>query len=83
MNTITFAEAQHNLGKIMDAAVKEGSYTQITRPDAQDVVLMSLDSFNGLMETVYLLRSSANMAHLTRSIAEYNAGQVASKAQQN
>ena len=31
---------------------------------------MSLDTYNSLMETVHLLRSSANAAHLQRSLEQ-------------
>ena len=48
----------------------------ITRRDASDAVVMSIDSFNSLMETVHLLRSPANAAHLARSIAQLREGQV-------
>ena len=37
---------------------------------------MSLDTFNSLMETVHLLRSPANAAHLERSIAQYRGGKT-------
>jgi len=37
---------------------------------------MSLDQFNGLMETVHLLKSPANAAHLAKSIKQYQKGQV-------
>ena len=52
------------------------SYTVITRHDAPDAVLMSLDTFNSLLETVHLLKSPANAAHLARSIEQYRLGQV-------
>lgn len=40
---------------------------------------MSFDTFNSLMETVHLLRSPANAAHLARSIEQHRRGQVAKK----
>jgi antitoxin YefM len=40
---------------------------------------MSLDTFNGLMETVHLLKSPANAAHLARSVEQYRQGQVLKK----
>jgi antitoxin YefM len=39
-------------------------------------VLLSLDSFNSLMETVHLLKSPANAAHLARSLAQMESGKT-------
>jgi antitoxin YefM len=39
---------------------------------------MSLESFNSMMETVHLLKSPANAAHLERSIAQFRAGKAVS-----
>ncbi len=36
---------------------------------------MQLDQFNGLMETVHLLKSPANAAHLAKSIEQYHSGE--------
>jgi antitoxin YefM len=52
------------------------SYMVITRRDAPDAVPMSLDTFNSLLETVHLLKSPANAAHLARSIEQFRQGQV-------
>ncbi|WP_333377339.1 type II toxin-antitoxin system Phd/YefM family antitoxin [Microcoleus sp. T3_D1] len=48
----------------------------ITRRDAEDAVVMSLEFFNSLLETVHLLKSPANAAHLERSIAQFKQGKV-------
>jgi antitoxin YefM len=37
---------------------------------------MSLDYYNSLMETVHLLKSPANAAHLAKSIAQYRNNQT-------
>jgi antitoxin YefM len=39
---------------------------------------MSLDTFNSLMETVHLLKSPANAAHLAHSIQQFHAGELVS-----
>ncbi|WP_209422106.1 type II toxin-antitoxin system Phd/YefM family antitoxin [Melaminivora jejuensis] len=57
-------------------AFEDADYTVIVRRDAPDAVVMSLDTFNSLMETVHLLKSPANATHLARSIAQLRAGQV-------
>jgi antitoxin YefM len=51
-------------------------YTVITRRDAEDAVVMSMDHYNSLMETVHLLKSPANAAHLSKSIEQYQSGKV-------
>lgn len=76
MRVVNFSEAQNSLKSVIDQVIAEADYTVITRRDAPDVVLMSLDTFNGLMETVHLLKSPANAARLARSIAQLCQGQV-------
>ncbi|MBE2201127.1 MAG: type II toxin-antitoxin system prevent-host-death family antitoxin [Anaerolinea sp.] len=76
MEVVTFTEARNNLKRILDRVVDDADYTVITRRDAQDTVVMSLDSFNSLLETVYLLQSPANAAHLARSIEQFRGGEV-------
>jgi len=39
---------------------------------------MSLDYFNAMQETLHLLKSPANVAHLEKSIAQYRAGKTQS-----
>lgn len=48
----------------------------ITRCDAPEAVLVSLDTFNSLLENVHLLKSPANAVHLARSIEQLSQGQV-------
>ncbi len=79
MKIVTFAEARNKLKTILDQVVDDADYTVITRRDADDAVVMSLDYFNSLLETVHLLKSPANAAHLERSIAQYRQGQVTEK----
>jgi len=44
----------------------------VTRQNARGVVLMSEDDYVGLIDTVHLLKSSANATRLLRSIKEAN-----------
>ena len=79
MEVITFTEARNKLKNVLDRVVDDADYTVITRRDADDAVVMSLDYFNSLLETVHLLKSPANAAHLERSIAQYRRGEVTEK----
>ncbi len=46
----------------------------ITRKNEAPVVMMSLEDYQSMEETTYLLRSPANARHLLASIAELEAG---------
>lgn len=76
MKVVNFSEARNQLKRVLDQVVDDADYTVITRRDAEDAVVMSLDQFNGLMETVHLLKSPANAAHLSKSIQQYRAGKT-------
>ena len=75
MNVVNFSEARNNLKEVIDRVVQDADVTVITRRDAPDAVLMSLDQYNSLLETVHLLSSPANAAHLARSLSELRLGQ--------
>jgi antitoxin YefM len=76
MRVINFSDARNHLKSVIDQVVSDEDFTIITRRDADDAVVMSLDHFNGLMETVHLLKSPANVAHLSKSIQQYRSGKT-------
>ena len=76
MRVVNFSEARSGLKSVIDQVIADADYTVISRRDAPDAVLMSLDTFNSLLETVHLLKSPANAVHLARSIEQYRAGQL-------
>ncbi len=80
MRIVNFSEARSSLKKLIDQVVDDADFTIITRRDAPDAVMMSLDTFNGLMETAYLLKTPANAAHLARSIKQYRQGKHIERA---
>ena len=76
MRVINFSEARNNLKTVLDQVIDDADYTVITRRDAEDAVVMSLDTFNSLLETFHLLKSPANAEHLAKSIAQYRKGET-------
>ncbi len=76
MRVVNFSEARNNLKSVLNQVTDDADYTIITRRDSEDAVVMSLETFNSLMETFYLFKSPANAAHLTKSIEEFRSGKV-------
>ncbi|MFA0144436.1 type II toxin-antitoxin system prevent-host-death family antitoxin [Vibrio kanaloae] len=79
MRIVSFTEARNGLKAVLDGVVNDADTTVITRRDSEDAVVMSLDYYNSLMETVHLLRSPQNAEHLHRSIAQYRAGKTTAR----
>jgi antitoxin YefM len=79
MRVVNFSEARNNLKKVIDSVVEDADYAVIARRDAPDAVVMSLDTFNSMVETVHLLKTPANAAHLARSIAQLRKGKTRSR----
>ncbi|MDM8545460.1 type II toxin-antitoxin system prevent-host-death family antitoxin [Candidatus Venteria ishoeyi] len=76
MRIVSFTEARNGLKSVLDGVVNDADCTVITRRDTEDAVVMSMAYYNSLIETVHLLKSPANAAHLEKSIAQFNAGKV-------
>jgi antitoxin YefM len=73
MNTITYTSARSNLAQTMDKVCDDHAPVIITRKAAQPVVMMSLDDYEALEETAYLLRSPKNARRLLESIVQLEA----------
>ena len=76
MQVVSFSEARESFKAVLDRVEADADVTLITRRHAQGAVVMSLDTYNSLMETVHLLRSPANAAHLQRSLEQAERGQL-------
>jgi len=48
----------------MDTVCKDGETVIVTRKDGQNVVMLSLDDFNSIQETIYLISSRRNAERL-------------------
>ena len=76
MRIISFSEARNRLKQVIDQVVDNADVAIITRRDAPDAVVMSLETFNSWQETVHLLKTPANAAHLAQSLAQLRAGKL-------
>jgi antitoxin YefM len=80
MRVISFSDARSSLKKVIDQVVDDSDVAVISRRDAPDAVLMSLDTFNSWMETVHLLKTPANVARLEKSIQQLRKGKTKQRA---
>jgi len=78
VQVVSFSEARESFKAVLDRVEADADVTLITRRHAKGAVVMSLDTYNSLMETVHLLRSPANAAHLQRSLEQADRGELIS-----
>ena len=70
MEAITYSHTRQNLAEIMNKVADDHAPVLITRQTGQPVVMMSLQDFNALEETAYLMRSPKNAKRLMESIEQ-------------
>lgn len=77
MKVVTYSYARNSLKSVLDDVVQDADVTIISRRDAEgDAVVMSLDSYNSIMETLHLTSNPANSSALARAIAQDKAGRA-------
>lgn len=79
MKSITYSDARQNLAQTMNKVCEDHDSILITRKKAQSVILMSLEDYNSIAETAYLLQSPANAKRLYDSIQQYEQGDYQSR----
>lgn len=79
MTAITYTAARENLAATMDRVCLDCDPVIITRNRDQAVVMLSLEDYESLQETTYLLRSPANAKRLFDSIESLEKGKLITK----
>ena len=79
MTAVTLNEAKEDLEHLIERVIADAEPAIVCTDSGERAVLMSLDEFNSWKETLYLLASPANAAHLSKSIEEAQAGQTVEK----
>jgi antitoxin YefM len=75
MNAITYTEARANLSETITQVCDDHSPVIITKKKDRAVVMISLDDYEAMEETAYLLRSPKNAQRLMESIKELESGE--------
>lgn len=74
MRSKTYTEAREKLSDIIEKVCEDHNPYIITKRRDKAVVMMSLEDYESLTETAYLLRSPKNVRRLLESIKELEEG---------
>ncbi|MFS4439468.1 type II toxin-antitoxin system Phd/YefM family antitoxin [Paracoccaceae bacterium GXU_MW_L88] len=71
---MTYTDARASLKDVMDRVIHDRTEVVVTRKNREAVVMISLDDFNAIQETLHLQKSPENARRLQSSIAQLDAG---------
>ncbi|PXA03660.1 type II toxin-antitoxin system prevent-host-death family antitoxin [Coraliomargarita sinensis] len=74
MNAMTYSSARENLAKTITDVCRNHDPVIITKKGVESVVMMSLEDYESMKETTYLLRSPKNARRLLESIQQLEEG---------
>ena len=73
MEIVTYSDARANLKSLMDRVVEDRVPYTVTRQRGKAVVMIALDDWNSMQETIHLRASAANAARLDAAMADADA----------
>ena len=79
MIAANFTEFRTDLKRYLDNVEENNETLIIKRKSGKGIVMISLDEYNSILETVHLLKSKANADRLFESINQMNNGDGLSK----
>ena len=80
MRTMSYTESRARYAEVLDRVVDDREEVVITRAGHEPVVIVSLDEYESLRETAYLMRSPANARRLLDAMEQLEAGRGVARA---
>jgi antitoxin YefM len=74
MNVVNYSDFRGSLKKYLDAVTNDHDTLIVPRANDKSVVIISLDEYNSLTETMYLIKSEANRARLQEALIRADQG---------
>lgn len=74
MSTATYNEVNRNFEHFFNRVIDDADTLVVNREGAESAVLMSMNEFNSLMETLHLLSSPETMADIRQADADLRDG---------
>lgn len=76
MQILNFSQARASLKQTMEDVCRDHEPAVVTRQRGEPVVVMSLEDYNSMLETLHLLREPTNAERLRESIGQLEAGEA-------
>jgi antitoxin YefM len=74
MEVLNYTEFRQNLAKSLDKVNNDAEIVIVSRSKGKNVVVMDLDEYNAMTETLHIIKSDANRKRLQEAIDEMNKG---------
>ncbi|MBE2204944.1 MAG: type II toxin-antitoxin system Phd/YefM family antitoxin [Chthoniobacterales bacterium] len=78
MQTVNYTDARNQLAGLMEAASRDREPITITRNGTGVAVLLAIEEYKAMEETLHLHSTRANAVQIQQSLADYAAGNVRS-----
>ncbi|HRP58206.1 type II toxin-antitoxin system prevent-host-death family antitoxin [Agriterribacter sp.] len=72
MKIVNYSEFRNNLSQNLNAVNDDREIVIVSRTRGKNVVVMDLDEYNAIQETLHLTGTKANRKRLEEAIAEMN-----------
>ena len=76
MDATTYTQARKNFAAVMNRVCDDHAPVIITRQNERPVVMMSLEDYNAIQETLYLVKSPRNAARLANALQDIDKNEV-------
>jgi antitoxin YefM len=74
MDVLNYTEFRQNLAKSLDRVNDDAEIVIVSRSKGKNVVVMDLNEYNSMTETLHIIKSEANRKRLQEAIDEMNSG---------
>ena len=75
----TYSDVRNNLKAVCDTITDNDETVIVTRKNENNIVMMSIDQYNNIMENMYVRSSKKNYERLLESIEQLKAGKTVNK----
>lgn len=79
MRVVNYSEFRNNLAENLNVVNDDGDVVVVSRSKGKNVVVMSLEEYNSITETIHLTSTKANRKRLDDAIGEMKKGKFVKK----